>query len=62
MRIDEGFQQPPFDDTANPYSTDPVLPNLLRRLIPDARIREEVAQDLSRLGDKLVQGLQDSSR
>jgi alkylation response protein AidB-like acyl-CoA dehydrogenase len=57
MRIDEGFQQPPFDDTANPYSTDPVLPNLLRRLIPDARIREEVAQDLSRLGDKLVQDI-----
>ncbi|KAI0050417.1 acyl-CoA dehydrogenase domain-containing protein [Auriscalpium vulgare] len=44
MRIEEGFQQTPFSDDA-PYTTDPVIPDLLRRLFPQS-VRAAVEPDI----------------
>ncbi|KAJ7038422.1 acyl-CoA dehydrogenase NM domain-like protein [Mycena alexandri] len=52
MRIEEVFhQQPP--PTGNPYLTDPVLPSLLKRLLPASAL-STIQPDLIRLGEDLV--------
>ncbi|KAJ7779070.1 acyl-CoA dehydrogenase NM domain-like protein [Mycena metata] len=52
MRIEQVFhQQPP--PTGNPYLTDPVLPSLLKRLLP-ATALSTIQPDLIRLGEDLV--------
>ncbi|KAJ7620048.1 acyl-CoA dehydrogenase NM domain-like protein [Roridomyces roridus] len=52
MRVEQVFhQQPP--PTGNPYLTDPVLPSLLKRLLPSSAF-ETIEPDLIRLGDELV--------
>ncbi|KAJ7724311.1 acyl-CoA dehydrogenase NM domain-like protein [Mycena maculata] len=52
MRIEEVFhQQPP--PTGNPYLSDPVLPSLLKRLLPASALHT-IEPDLIRLGDDLV--------
>ncbi|KAJ7503133.1 acyl-CoA dehydrogenase NM domain-like protein [Mycena galericulata] len=52
MRIEDTFHQvsPPSE---HPYLADPVLPGLLKRLLP-ARVLTDVEPDLKRLGDDLV--------
>ncbi|KAI8985025.1 acyl-CoA dehydrogenase NM domain-like protein [Trametes punicea] len=52
MRVEEGFQQPPYP-TEHPYAADPVLPGLLKRIVPPA-VRSALEVDLMRLGDRLV--------
>ncbi|KAJ7687739.1 hypothetical protein B0H17DRAFT_1069592 [Mycena rosella] len=52
MRIEDVFrQQPP--PTGNPYLSDPVLPSLLKRLLPASALTS-IEPDLIRLGDDLV--------
>ncbi|KAJ7176895.1 acyl-CoA dehydrogenase NM domain-like protein [Mycena filopes] len=52
MRIEDVFhQQPP--PTGNPYLSDPVLPNLLKRLLPASAL-STIEPDLIRLGEDLV--------
>ncbi|KAJ7445988.1 acyl-CoA dehydrogenase NM domain-like protein [Mycena galericulata] len=52
MRVEEVFhQQPP--PTGNPYLSDPVLPSLLKRLLPASAFKT-IEPDLIRLGDDLV--------
>ncbi|KAI0320518.1 hypothetical protein OF83DRAFT_1104307 [Amylostereum chailletii] len=52
MRIEEGFQQTPFSDN-RPYGADPVLPGLLKRLLPPV-VYSEVEPDLKRFEKKIV--------
>ncbi|TBU48066.1 acyl-CoA dehydrogenase NM domain-like protein [Dichomitus squalens] len=52
MRIEEGFQQPPYL-IEHPYLQDPVLPSLLRRILPH-EIKKSVDSDLTRLGEVLI--------
>jgi len=33
MRVEDGFQLSPFTE-GHPYTTDPALPSLLKRLLP----------------------------
>ncbi|KAJ4482079.1 hypothetical protein J3R30DRAFT_3286869 [Lentinula aciculospora] len=53
MRVEEGFQQVPLHE-GNAYSQDPVLPSLLRRLIPPKFFDEEIESDLDRLGADVI--------
>ncbi|KAF7313972.1 Acyl-CoA dehydrogenase NM domain-like protein [Mycena chlorophos] len=55
MRVEEIFHQRP-PPTGNPYSSDPALPSLLKRLLPP-EILSIVEPDLIRLGDTLVQDI-----
>ncbi|KAI8994137.1 acyl-CoA dehydrogenase/oxidase [Trametes punicea] len=52
MRVEEGFQPVPFVE-GNPYSTDPVLPALLKRILPPEVFRE-VDEDLDRFGGEVL--------
>ncbi|KAI9065647.1 acyl-CoA dehydrogenase NM domain-like protein [Trametes sanguinea] len=52
MRIEEGFQQTPYP-TEHPYAADPVLPSVLKRILPE-NIHRVFEADLVRLGDRLV--------
>ncbi|KAH6912831.1 acyl-CoA dehydrogenase domain-containing protein [Coprinopsis sp. MPI-PUGE-AT-0042] len=52
MRIEDGFQPTPFAEQ-NAYLEDPVLPSLLKRLLP-ASVLEEIELDLRRLGDDVI--------
>ncbi|THU97156.1 acyl-CoA dehydrogenase NM domain-like protein [Dendrothele bispora CBS 962.96] len=52
MRVEEGFQQVIHPDD-HPYLDDPVLPSLLKRLLPE-KVLTEVTPDLVRLGHDLV--------
>ncbi|KAF8176435.1 acyl-CoA dehydrogenase NM domain-like protein [Mycena galopus ATCC 62051] len=53
MRIEDVFhQQPP--PTGNPYVSDPVLPSLLKRLLPPSAFKNTIEPDLIRLGEDLV--------
>ncbi|KAJ6481448.1 acyl-CoA dehydrogenase NM domain-like protein [Mycena vitilis] len=52
MRVEDVFHQPP-PPTGNPYLSDPVLPNLLKRLLPASAFKV-VEPDLIRLGEDLV--------
>ncbi|KAJ7100843.1 acyl-CoA dehydrogenase NM domain-like protein [Mycena belliarum] len=52
MRVEDVFhQQPP--PTGNPYCSDPVLPSLLKRLLPASAL-STIEPDLIRLGNDLV--------
>ncbi|KAI9065652.1 acyl-CoA dehydrogenase NM domain-like protein [Trametes sanguinea] len=52
MRVEEGFQQAPYP-TEHPYTADPVLPGLLKRVLPE-NVHIPLERDLIRLGDRLV--------
>ncbi|KAL4251826.1 acyl-CoA dehydrogenase family protein [Abortiporus biennis] len=59
MRVEEGFKITPFTE-GNPYTTDPVLPSLIKRLLPgDAR--KEVDEDLERFGEVVLTSLKQAS-
>ncbi|TFK27631.1 acyl-CoA dehydrogenase domain-containing protein [Coprinopsis marcescibilis] len=55
MRIEEGFQPIPFSEK-NAYLEDPVLPGLLRRVLPDS-VHKEIEPDLERLGSDVLEVL-----
>ncbi|OBZ71330.1 putative acyl-CoA dehydrogenase AidB [Grifola frondosa] len=57
MRIEEGFQPVPYAE-GNPYTTDPVLPSLLKRLLPSQALTE-VEKDLERFGNEVLTTLRD---
>ncbi|KAG5648418.1 hypothetical protein DXG03_004992 [Asterophora parasitica] len=52
MRVEDGFQPIPFTED-NPYTSDPVLPSLLKRIIPP-RAFKEIEPDLIRLGGNVI--------
>ncbi|PBK97416.1 hypothetical protein ARMGADRAFT_1009434 [Armillaria gallica] len=52
MRIEEGFQQPPYVE-GNAFLTDPVLPSLLKRILP-ADVQKDIQPDLVRFGEEVV--------
>ncbi|KAH7905310.1 hypothetical protein BJ138DRAFT_1165034 [Hygrophoropsis aurantiaca] len=52
MRVEEGFQLTPFTE-GNAFTSDPALPGLLKRILPD-RVLSEVLPDLVRLGGEAV--------
>ncbi|KAJ7108438.1 acyl-CoA dehydrogenase NM domain-like protein [Mycena crocata] len=52
MRIEDIFHQP-SPPAEHPYLADPVLPSLLKRLLPSS-ILDEIEPDLKRLGHDLV--------
>ncbi|KAI0674440.1 acyl-CoA dehydrogenase NM domain-like protein [Trametes maxima] len=52
MRVEEGFQPPPYP-TEHPHTTDIVLPGLLKRILPETTHRALEA-DLKRRGNVLV--------
>ncbi|KAI0632061.1 acyl-CoA dehydrogenase/oxidase [Trametes polyzona] len=60
MRVEEGFQPVPFVE-GNPYSTDPVLPALLNRILP-SDIFQDVSKDLERLGGEVLTNVRDLSK
>ncbi|KAI0648104.1 acyl-CoA dehydrogenase/oxidase [Trametes meyenii] len=60
MRVEEGFQPVPFVE-GNPYSTDPVLPALLKRILP-ADVFRDVDHDLERFGGEVLTTLRDLSK
>ncbi|KZT73710.1 hypothetical protein DAEQUDRAFT_742841 [Daedalea quercina L-15889] len=51
MRVEEGFQQTPYTE-GHPYFTDPVIPGLLKRLLP-SNVLAEVEDDLNRFGNEI---------
>ncbi|KAJ3500211.1 hypothetical protein NLJ89_g9894 [Agrocybe chaxingu] len=52
MRVEDGFQPIPFSEE-NAYTEDPVLPSLLKRVLPTS-VFQEVNADLARLGLDVV--------
>ncbi|KAF5366582.1 hypothetical protein D9758_008936 [Tetrapyrgos nigripes] len=52
MRVEDGFQPTIYPDE-HPYVADPVLPSLLKRLLPSS-ILAQVQADLNRLGEDLI--------
>ncbi|TFY63892.1 hypothetical protein EVG20_g6143 [Dentipellis fragilis] len=54
MRVEEGFQQTAFADDS-PYTSDPVLQGLLKRVLPD----KEVDLDLRRFEQEVVTNVRD---
>ncbi|EGN98171.1 hypothetical protein SERLA73DRAFT_183072 [Serpula lacrymans var. lacrymans S7.3] len=52
MGVEEGFQPIPYLE-GNPYTTDPALPGLLKRLLPPS-VAAEVEPDLVRFGDEVI--------
>ncbi|KAF8073704.1 hypothetical protein FPV67DRAFT_761537 [Lyophyllum atratum] len=52
MRVEDGFQPVPFPED-NPYTSDPVLPSLLKRTLPESAF-EEIEPDLKRLGEDVI--------
>ncbi|KII90615.1 hypothetical protein PLICRDRAFT_52341 [Plicaturopsis crispa FD-325 SS-3] len=52
MRAEEGFQPVPFVE-GNAFTADPVLPSLLKRLLPSS-IRSEIEPDLEKFGNEVV--------
>ncbi|EIW59446.1 uncharacterized protein TRAVEDRAFT_122464 [Trametes versicolor FP-101664 SS1] len=60
MRVDEGFQPVPFVE-GNPYSTDPVLPALLKRILP-ADVFRDVDADLDRFGGEVLTTMRELSK
>ncbi|GLB38330.1 putative acyl-CoA dehydrogenase, C-terminal domain [Lyophyllum shimeji] len=52
MRVEDGFQPVPFQED-NPYTSDPVLPSLLKRTLPSSAF-QEINPDLERLGADVV--------
>ncbi|KAJ3853375.1 acyl-CoA dehydrogenase/oxidase [Lentinula lateritia] len=60
MRVEEGFQQVPFHE-GNPYTEDPALPFLLRRLIPPRLFEEEIEPELKRFGVEVITNIRAQS-
>ncbi|KAI0057809.1 acyl-CoA dehydrogenase NM domain-like protein [Artomyces pyxidatus] len=60
MRVEEGFQQTPFSDE-QPYSADPVLPSLLRRLLPELA-HAEIQSDLQRFEKEIATSIRALSK
>ncbi|KAI0365734.1 hypothetical protein BV20DRAFT_953774 [Pilatotrama ljubarskyi] len=60
MRVEEGFQPVPFVE-GNPYSTDPVLPALLKRILP-SDVFQDVNEDLERFGGEVLTTVRDLSK
>ncbi|KIL63209.1 hypothetical protein M378DRAFT_25143 [Amanita muscaria Koide BX008] len=52
MRVEQGFQQIPFRED-NPYTSDPVLPSLLKRTIPPTPL-QEIEQELTLFGEEVT--------
>ncbi|KAF9267389.1 hypothetical protein L218DRAFT_920194 [Marasmius fiardii PR-910] len=52
MRVEDGFQPVPYVEQ-NPYTTDPVLPSLLRRLVAEQTL-SAFEPDLVRFGDEVI--------
>ncbi|KAF5369463.1 hypothetical protein D9758_002733 [Tetrapyrgos nigripes] len=52
MRVEEGFQIIPYAEE-NPYTSDPVLPFLLKRILP-AKTLEEIEPELARFGQDVI--------
>ncbi|KAJ7099435.1 acyl-CoA dehydrogenase/oxidase [Mycena belliarum] len=52
MRVEDIFHQPP-PPNEHPYSADPVLPSLLKRILPQS-VLNEIEPDLTRLGHDLI--------
>ncbi|KAK0221634.1 acyl-CoA dehydrogenase/oxidase [Armillaria fumosa] len=52
MRIEEGFQQPPYIE-GNAFLTDPALPSLMKRILP-VDVQKDVQPDLVRFGEEVV--------
>ncbi|KAJ3830780.1 acyl-CoA dehydrogenase/oxidase [Lentinula raphanica] len=61
MHIEQGFQQVPFQEE-NPYSRDPVLPFLLRRLFPPRLFNEEIEPALEKFGEEVITGIRAQSK
>ncbi|THH16916.1 hypothetical protein EUX98_g9223 [Antrodiella citrinella] len=59
MRVEEGFQPTPFAE-GNAYTTDVVLPSLLKRLAPP-EVCSDVDRDLTRFGDVVLTTLRSLS-
>ncbi|KAI6042677.1 hypothetical protein EDC04DRAFT_2866644 [Pisolithus marmoratus] len=57
MRVEDGFQLTPFSE-GNVFLNDPVLPELLERLLPPG-VAAEVRPDLERLGAEVVTDIRD---
>ncbi|EPQ54605.1 acyl-CoA dehydrogenase NM domain-like protein [Gloeophyllum trabeum ATCC 11539] len=57
MRVEQGFQPVPYSE-GNPYTADPVLPCLLRRLFPK-QARDEIEPDLERFGNDILTTVRD---
>ncbi|PIL22483.1 hypothetical protein GSI_15171 [Ganoderma sinense ZZ0214-1] len=60
MRVEQGFQPVPFVE-GNPYTTDPALPSLMRRILP-GNVFQDVNQELERFGGDVLTILRDASR
>ncbi|TFK64633.1 hypothetical protein BDN72DRAFT_825377 [Pluteus cervinus] len=52
MRVENGFQVTPFVEE-NPYTSDTVLPSLLRRILP-SELLGEIENDLTRFGGEVI--------
>ncbi|KAF9463049.1 hypothetical protein BDZ94DRAFT_649315 [Collybia nuda] len=52
MRVENGFQPTPYPED-NPYTSDAVLPALLRRTVPQS-VFQEIEPDLVRLGTDVI--------
>ncbi|EDR13367.1 uncharacterized protein LACBIDRAFT_292578 [Laccaria bicolor S238N-H82] len=52
MRVEEGFQPVPFQEE-NTYTSDPVLPDLLKRTLPPS-VFQQIEPDLIRLGGEII--------
>ncbi|KAK7056848.1 hypothetical protein VNI00_002565 [Paramarasmius palmivorus] len=57
MRVEQGFQPTPYVE-GNPYTTDPVLPELLQRLIPN-EILQQFEPDLIRFGADVITNIRE---
>ncbi|KAI0354904.1 acyl-CoA dehydrogenase NM domain-like protein [Trametes cingulata] len=60
MRVEEGFQPVPFVE-GNPYSTDPVLPALLKRILP-SDVFQDVNKDMERFGEEVLTTVRELSK
>ncbi|KAL1736591.1 hypothetical protein EV714DRAFT_279146 [Schizophyllum commune] len=60
MRVEQGFQIPPYEE-GNSYTTDPVLRALLKRILPE-EVFGELEPDLVRLGDDINTVIRDVHR
>ncbi|KAI0345964.1 hypothetical protein BDW22DRAFT_1467764 [Trametopsis cervina] len=60
MRVEEGFQPRPYTE-GNPYTSDTVLPSLVKRLLPSYAFAE-ISQDLEQFGSVILTTMRDLSK
>ncbi|KAI1793402.1 acyl-CoA dehydrogenase/oxidase [Ganoderma leucocontextum] len=60
MRVEEGFQPVPFVE-GNPYTTDPALPSLLRRILPPD-VFQDADREMKRFGGEVLTTLREASK